>query len=155
MKTIYQNHRRWAMLFFLFVCLPFNIHAQTKAFEMVVEKIDGTELAFRITDDYPLLQYQYGGDEGINTIEIQTASGYTSTPCPQIKRLYTREYKPILGDVSGNNDVDAGDVVAITDYIINKETKKFNIEAADMNGDNVFNIADIILIVNLIFESKK
>ena len=154
MKTTYYNHRRWSMLLLLFVCLPFNIFAQTKAFEMVVEKTDGTELAFRITDDYPILQYQYGGDEGVNTIEIQTASGYTSVPCPEIKRLITREVKVIPGDVTGTGSVDAQDASIVVNYIMGEKSSMYDYSIADMNGDNVVNIVDLILIINQIISKK-
>ena len=82
----------------MLVWLPITGLAQTAAFEMVVEKTDGTELAFRITDDYPLLQY--GGKEGINIIGIQTENGWTDVPCPEIKRLYTREVQIVPADIA-------------------------------------------------------
>ena len=52
---------------------------------------DGTELAFLITENYPVLQYMYGGENGVNALDIQTANGFKSIPCPDVKRLYTRE----------------------------------------------------------------
>ena len=61
-------------------------------FDMVVQKIDGSEISFRITNDYPVLQYKYGGPEGINSLVIYKGiNDYTSIPCPDIKRLITRE----------------------------------------------------------------
>lgn len=91
MNTIKNHCRHWAMLLMLSVLLPLEGLAQTKQFEMVVEKTDGTELAFLITGNYPLLQYQYGGENGVNTLDIQTENGFKSIPCPDVKRLYTRE----------------------------------------------------------------
>lgn len=91
MNTIKNHSRHWALLLMLFVQFPLKGLAQTKQFEMVVEKTDGTEQAFLITEDYPLLQYRYGGEDGVNTIEIQTKDEDKSIPCPDIKRLYTRE----------------------------------------------------------------
>ena len=91
MNTKYFIRRNWAMgLLTLLVCLPMTVMSQTERFEMVVEKTDGTELVFRITEDYPLLQYNYGGEEGVNTLQIETATGTEEVPCPDIKRLTTR-----------------------------------------------------------------
>ena len=91
MNTIKNHGRHWALLLMLSVLLPLEGLAQTKQFEMVVEKTDGTELAFLITENYPVLQYMYGGENGVNTLDIQTANGFKSIPCPDVKRLYTRE----------------------------------------------------------------
>ena len=88
MKTM--NNISSHLVSMLLMWLPFISLAQTNQYIMVVEKTDGTELAFRITDNYPLLQYQYGGDDGINTLEIQAEEGRTSIPCPEIKRLFTK-----------------------------------------------------------------
>jgi hypothetical protein len=91
MKKINNNRRQWALLLMLLVWLPINVFAQSDQFEMVIEKTDGTELAFLITNDFPVLQYQYGGENGINTLDIQHPNGLSTIPCPEIKRLYTRE----------------------------------------------------------------
>ena len=91
MNTIKNHGRHWALLIMLSVLLPLKGLAQTKQFEMVVEKTDGTELAFLITGNYPVLQYMYGGENGVNALDIQTANGFKSIPCPDVKRLYTRE----------------------------------------------------------------
>jgi hypothetical protein len=56
----------------------------------------------------------------------------------------------VPGDASGNNDVDAGDIMAIMDYMMCKEPENFSKKAADMNDDTLYNIADIIQIVNRI-----
>ena len=91
MKKINNNRRQWALLLMLLVWFPINVFAQSDQFEMVIEKTDGTELAFLITNDFPVLQYQYGGEDGINTLDIQHPNGLSTIPCPEIKRLYTRE----------------------------------------------------------------
>ena len=90
MKKINHNYKCWALLLCLLVWLPINSLAQTEQFEMVVEKVDGTQLTFLITDDYPVLQYHYGGEKGVNTLKIQTGKGTKSVPCPEIKCLFTR-----------------------------------------------------------------
>ena len=152
MNTINQNRKYFALLLCLLTWLPIAGLAQTEKYEMVVEKTDGTELAFPITEDYPLLQYQYGGEDGVNTIEIQTANGYTSVHCPEIKRLFTREAKAIRGDITGCGMVDAADIAVMVNYLLGKpmSTGSFNEEAADVNGDGVVNVADVVQIANII-----
>ena len=153
MNTRMKTRRQLIMVFFtLLAWLPMTVMAQTVQYEMVVEKTDGTELAFKITDDYPLLQYMCGGEDGVNTMEIQTANGYTSVPCPEIKRLFTREAKAIRGDITGSGMVDAADIAVMVNYLLGKPTStgSFNEEAADVNGAGVVNVADVVQIANII-----
>lgn len=91
MNTIKNHSRHWVLLLMLFVLLPLKGLAQTEQFEMVIEKTDGTELAFLITENYPLLQHFYGWGEDVNKLVIQMEDGDKSIPCSDIKRLYTRE----------------------------------------------------------------
>ena len=114
MNTRIKSRRHWAIvLLSLLAWMPMTVLAQTDQFEMVVEKIDGTKLAFSITDDYPVLQYMYGGDDGVNTLEIQTADGTTSVPCPEIKRLFTLKTIAIKGDANGDKEVNVADIVKL------------------------------------------
>ena len=157
MKTKIQIRSYWtAVLFLLLGCLPQSGMAQatsTDQFEMVLEKIDGTKLVFRITEDYPVLQYRYVGDEGVNRMEIKTADSMegdiTVVPCPEIKRLYTRAANILKGDVNRDGKVDEADLKLIVDYVLNP-SEDFNKDAADMNEDGEVNIADVVLIVNKI-----
>lgn len=155
MNTIYHNCRRWALLLMLLMLMPFKGLAQTTKFEMVVEKTDGTELAFRITDDYPQLQYRYGGEEGVNTIEIQTANGYTSVPCPEIKRLYSREVVVVQGDVTGTGTVDVQDATIVVNYILDPESGEgSDLTVADMNNDGEIDVFDVTAIINVILSGN-
>jgi hypothetical protein len=150
MKTRNSIYRQWALLLMLLIGLPLGIKAQTNLFEMVVEKTDATELTFRITDDYPVLQYQYGGEDGVNTIKIQTEGNYTSVPCPDIKRLYTREYKPIPGDVTGSGSVDVQDATIVINYILGDASGNYNYTNADMNNDGEVDVFDVTAMINVI-----
>lgn len=90
MNKIKYNRKYWTIILCLLVWLPFKGMAQTEQFEMVVEKVDGTLLPFKITNKYPVLEYMYGGESGVNNIIIQMANGPTFIPCSEIKRIYTR-----------------------------------------------------------------
>ena len=146
MKTI----NNIAIVLLLFVWLPIGALAQTDKFEMVVKKTDGTELKFRITEDYPVLKYMYGGDEGFNTLVITSANGETTIPCPDIKRLFTRVAQIITGDVNGDGLVNVTDIVSTVNYIMEKPADSFNKDAADLNGDGKVNVTDIVMMVSII-----
>lgn len=150
MNTIDYNRKYLVLLLCLLTWLPITGLAQTDKYEMVVEKTDGTELAFQITDDYPLLEYQYGGEDGVNTIEIQTANGYTSVPCPEIKRLFTREAKIIRGDITGSGSVDVQDATLTVNYILGKESDGYDFSMADMNNDDEVDVFDVTAIINVV-----
>lgn len=152
MKTINNNCKYWALLICLLVGVPLTGLAQTQ-FEMVVEKTDGTELAFRITEDYPLLQYRYGGEDDVNILEIQMADRYTSVPCPEIKRLITREAKAMRGDITGSGSVDVQDATLAVNYILGKELGDYDFFIADMNNDGEIDVFDVTAIINVILNS--
>ena len=52
------------------------------------------------------------------------------------------------GDANDDGEVDAEDIITITEYMMGKEPENFNFKNADVNGDSVINIADIIQIAN-------
>lgn len=58
------------------------------------------------------------------------------------------------GDANGDGEVDAKDIVDITNYMMSKPTStgKFNKKAADVNEDGVVNIADVVAISNIIMK---
>ena len=56
------------------------------------------------------------------------------------------------GDANYDNEVDTKDIVAITEYMMGKEPENFNVKNADVNGDGIINIADIIQIVKQILK---
>ncbi len=151
MKTI----NNIAIVLLLLVGLPIGSHAQTEQFEMVLEKIDGTELSFPITDDYPVLQYRYGGEEGVNTLFIQTAEESTSVPCPDIKRLFTKVVGFISGDADGDGKVDVNDVTSTINHILKKSVAKFVKEAADVDGDKKIDVNDVQGIIDIALGKKK
>ena len=153
MKTKNYIRNSWAsVLFMLLVWMPIKGMAQANQFELVVEKTDGTELTFMITANYPVVQYYYGSENNIKSIEIQAKEGNTTVPCPEIRRLFTRALSStvIKGDVNGDGYEDATDIEEVLKYIKGNPSDNFKIEDADVNGDGIVNIADIIMMVNII-----
>lgn len=58
----------------------------------------------------------------------------------------------IPGDANGDGQVDANDIVEITNYIMGKASKSFIFKTADVNEDGKVNIADILQIVKGILD---
>ena len=59
--------------------------------------------------------------------------------------------KPIAGDLDGSGTLDSGDVMALVCHLTGQETPEgFDSEAADVNGDNEVNIADVTALIDLI-----
>ena len=58
----------------------------------------------------------------------------------------------IPGDANGDGQVDANDIVEITNYIMGKASKSFIFKTADVNEDGKVNIADILQIVKGIMD---
>ena len=58
----------------------------------------------------------------------------------------------IPGDANGDGQVDANDIVEITNYIMGKASKRFIFKTADVNEDGKVNIADILQIVKGIMD---
>ena len=61
---------------------------------------------------------------------------------------------PQLGDVNADGKINAGDVAEMVNYLLGKPSSKFMIEVANINGDDVVDLADVIMIVNLIMVTE-
>lgn len=58
----------------------------------------------------------------------------------------------IPGDVNGNGVVDWNDVKAIVDYIMGTPPVGFNEALANVNGDGVVNVADLVKVIQIVKE---
>ena len=73
----------------------------------------------------------------------------------------TKRYKTIVikspsiiqGDANGDGKVDGNDIQVIVYYIESGNTDGFYFKNADMNGDYIINVADIVMIVNKIMSN--
>jgi len=65
---------------------------------------------------------------------------------------YVVEVGSIVGDANSDGKVDAKDIVEIVEYMMGKQSGRFNFDNADMNNDGKVDIADIVLILKQIME---
>ena len=105
--------------------------SETKTVELVLEDLEDGASYFYYTHYYSVTSrmrstYSYSFKVDLSSAPVESVSG----------------------DADGNNIVDANDVKALIDYMNGVGT--INMEAADMDGDNMITIADIIKLVNLI-----
>lgn len=59
-----------------------------------------------------------------------------------------------IGDANGDGEIDDDDVNAISDYITTGNSDYLNLKNADINGDKVVNVADIVTLLNIIMASQ-
>ena len=96
--------------------------------------------------------YQLSTGNTINIKEIISFKNLDLIGMPSTPSALTTSAKK--GDVNYDGSVDASDIVEITNYIMGKQSKKFDKDAADMNNDNIVNIADIIMVANIILTAN-
>ena len=77
---------------------------------------------------------------------LTMAGGSATQPCyvDNIKFYYNGQL--VLGDVTGNGEVDVADVNAIINIMMGKAASD---EAADVDGDGLVDIKDINMVINL------
>lgn len=79
----------------------------------------------------------------------------TGRALPALYELkYFRNGEILRGDVNGNGSVDAEDITDTVDYMMGLSTKGIQKETIDVNNDGIVNVADIVVISNIILGSK-
>lgn len=68
----------------------------------------------------------------------------------QFGSSFTVDASDVKGDANNDCRVDVGDVVSIAYKVMDKEVSGFNTANADVNGDGVVNVADVIAVTNII-----
>lgn len=59
---------------------------------------------------------------------------------------------PVAGDANGNGVIDWNDVKAIVDYIMGTPPEGFDMTLANVNGDGVVNVADLVKVIQIVKE---
>lgn len=79
----------------------------------------------------------------------------TGRALPALYELkYFRNGEMLRGDVNGNGSVDAEDITDTVDYMTGLSAKSIQKETIDVNNDGIVNVADIVVISNIILGSK-
>lgn len=79
-------------------------------------------------------------------VEFSTAS---HTLAKENGLQFNISLKSSVGDADGNGVVDASDVKIVVDYIMGKNPANFVFANANMNGDNVVDAADLVLLISM------
>ena len=77
------------------------------------------------------------------------------TPLPATPKTPVIDLSPMsftIGDANGDGVITDGDVSAIADYIVGKESETFDVDGADTNLDGKINIADATIIIDYLIE---
>ncbi len=88
-------------------------------------------------DPVPFLTGEAGNDDGFVT------------------KLEISESSFVRGDANGDGEVNSEDVMVISDYIMGKPTETFVMEAADVNGDETIDAADIVGTVKIVMDETE
>lgn len=80
--------------------------------------------------------------EGCNQLILQVYPGsYAERYCKALFRPYH-----VIPDLNGDNQADAADVQALSDYLLTKTDTLPNMEAADLNRDGIVNATDLTIL---------
>lgn len=90
------------------------------------------------------------------TVSGAEAQNYEVTYVNGKLTITAPEHVTIPGDANCDGEVNSQDIVDILNHMISKliSTGKFDEKAADLNNDNVIDIADIIILSNMLFGAK-
>ena len=89
------------------------------------------------------------GNDGTVFSSSKTSSNYAH---PNTGGYFTKKGSTIIitGDANNNGVLEVDDITEIANYLMGKPSEHFNISAADVNGDGIVNVADIVALVALI-----
>ena len=107
------------------------------------------EVPYQVDKDTYVYLYMV---EKISGVRAGTRIGRRATAHGKIYYAKCSIDPPILGDANGNGIVDWNDVKAIVDYIMGTSPVGFNMTLANVNGDGVVNVADLVEVIQIVKE---
>ena len=113
-----------------------------------------TVAAIKYKGDYKLVYFGFGF-EGINGSGFFFHGHWLSKPETVLKIVLDWLNKPwqyVHGDANGDQLVDLGDVVYLTNYLFKGQSGPDPRDAADANGDCDLNLEDVVYLLNYLFK---
>lgn len=95
------------------------------------------------------------GDGQGGTIQLIAGEepGTYTFKMPAAPVIVSATFTTVIGDVNGDGEVNAADITAIYDYLLNNDDTY--IATSDVNGDGMITSADITFIYNILLESNR
>ena len=95
------------------------------------------------------------GDGQGGTIQLTAGEepGTYTFKMPAAPVIISATFTTVIGDVNGDGEVNAADITAIYDYLLNNDDTY--IATSDVNGDGMITSADITFIYNILLESNR
>lgn len=124
----------------------------TKSIVIIFMMLFASSAAFAA--DKQKTTYEY--DKLNRLVKVVSPLGETTYTYDALGNRLSRTFKAskviVPGDANGDGNVDANDIVEMTNYIMGKASEHFAFKAADVNGDGKVDIADILQIVKGIID---
>jgi len=124
----------------------------TKSIVIIFMMLFASSAAFAA--DKQKTTYEY--DKLNRLVKVVSPLGETTYTYDALGNRLSRTFKAskviVPGDANGDGNVDANDIVEMTNYIMGKASEHFSFKAADVNGDGKVDIADILQIVKGIID---
>ena len=95
------------------------------------------------------------GDGQGGTVQLTAGEepGTYTFKMPAAPVIVSATFTTVIGDVNGDGEVNAADITAIYDYLLNNDDTY--IATSDVNGDGMITSADITFIYNILLESNR
>ena len=84
-----------------------------------------------------------------NQIILSTAKGNNCASSPS-STWYVGKLSGIMGDANNDGRVNAADINCIINYLLEKDAPELVVPQANINQDQIINIADVVKIINVI-----
>jgi C1A family cysteine protease len=113
-----------------------------------------TVAAIKFQGDYKLVYFGFGF-EGINGSGFFFHGHWLSKPETVLQIVLDWLNKPWIyayGDANGDQMVDLGDVVYLTNYLFKAQASPNPMEAGDANGDCLLDVGDVVYLLNYLFK---
>ena len=99
---------------------------------------------FADTIDFELLCNSPCIDAGDSSVMVPDTGGHRID-------IGKNEFHYLIGDASGDYQIDIGDVILLTNYLFQESGEPCPFHSADLNFDGIIDVSDIICLINYLF----